>query len=579
MIAGNRNENRFLQVTCMCRDLSGGMDLLMKKKNARFLIPFTVGALFLGVTGVIFTVNAAESQSKEVIADNVSIGGIDVSGMTRQQAEDAIEAEVEAHLEATFFLTTEADKTVQVSGTDLGLCWGNTDVVEDAMTIGHSGNVLKRYKEKKELETNGKQYSIVYDIDEETATAYLTQHASELGEEKQNNGLVRQDGTFVLTEGHSGMDLDVEASVSDIQEYISSEWDGEEATISLTVVVSEPEGTAEELAKIQDVLGSFNTDFSTSSEARIKNIENAVSFINGTVLYPGEEFSVADAIYPLDASNGYELAGAYENGTTVESYGGGVCQVSTTLYNAVLAAELEVTQRSNHSMLVSYVDPSRDAAIAGDYKDFKFKNNQDVPIYIEGYCEGKNLYFNIYGQETRDANRVVTFESEIISEAARTFEFTATANPIGYIATTESAHIAKQAELWKIVTVDGVEESREVINTSKYNGTPQKVDIGIASDSAEATNALTSAIATGDPVTVYNAVAQYTTDAAAAANAQAKASAISAEYLALAQKTAEREAANAAEDAAASGTSTATEDASGNTTSTTEPVTALEAEQ
>ena len=62
MIAGNRNENRFLQVTCMCRDLSGGMDLLMKKKNARFLIPFTVGAFFLGVSGVIFTVNAAESQ-------------------------------------------------------------------------------------------------------------------------------------------------------------------------------------------------------------------------------------------------------------------------------------------------------------------------------------------------------------------------------------------------------------------------------------------------------------------------------------------------------------------------------------
>ena len=75
------------------------------------------------------------------------------------------------------------------------------------------------------------------------------------------------------------------------------------------------------------------------------------------------------AIAPLDAENGYELAGAYENGTTVQSYGGGVCQVSTTLYNAVLYSELDVTQRSNHSMMVHYVDPSRDAAIAGTYKE------------------------------------------------------------------------------------------------------------------------------------------------------------------------------------------------------------------
>ena len=85
----------------------------------------------------------------------------------------------------------------------------------------------------------------------------------------------------------------------------------------------------------------------------------------------------------------------------VQSYGGGVCQVSTTLYNAVLKAELEVTQRSNHSMIVTYVKPSMDAAIAGDYKDLKFVNNLDAPIYIEGYTVGKDIYFNIYGQETR----------------------------------------------------------------------------------------------------------------------------------------------------------------------------------
>ena len=148
--------------------------------------------------------------------------------------------------------------------------------------------------------------------------------------------------------------------------------------------------------------------------------------INGTVLYPGEEFSVGQTIGPLTAAGGYELAGAYENGQTVQSYGGGVCQVSTTLYNAVLKAELEVTQRSNHSMIVTYVKPSMDAAIAGDYKDLKFVNNLDAPIYIEGYTVGKDIYFNIYGQETRPSNRKVTYESEVVSEEDPGTQFVAT---------------------------------------------------------------------------------------------------------------------------------------------------------
>ena len=86
----------------------------------------------------------------------------------------------------------------------------------------------------------------------------------------------------------------------------------------------------------------------------------------------------------------------------METYGGGICQVSTTLYNAILFAELEIVERYPHSMLVNYVDPSRDAAIAGDTKDLKFKNNQETPIYLEGGIDSSNqLRFTVYGKETR----------------------------------------------------------------------------------------------------------------------------------------------------------------------------------
>lgn len=112
---------------------------------------------------------------------------------------------------------------------------------------------------------------------------------------------------------------------------------------------------------------------------------NGCRLIDGTLLYPGDEFSTYETVAPFSEANGYYMAGSYLNGKVVDSIGGGICQVSTTLYNAVLLAELDVTMRYNHSMVVSYVDPSADAAIAeSSGKDFKFVNNTDYPIYIEG---------------------------------------------------------------------------------------------------------------------------------------------------------------------------------------------------
>jgi hypothetical protein len=179
------------------------------------------------------------------------------------------------------------------------------------------------------------------------------------------------------------------------------------------------------------------------------------------------------------------------------------------LYNAVLLSELEVTQRSNHSMIVTYVSPSMDAAIAGDYKDLKFENNTETPIYIEGYISGNDLYFNIFGQETRPANRIISYESEIISEEDPGTQFVATADPVGSLVRTQSKHMGYVARLWKIVTVDGVEESREVWNSSTYQSSPQIVNVGTASEDANITAAINAAIATGDEGTVYTAVLPY----------------------------------------------------------------------
>lgn len=462
-------------------------------------------------------VNArADAKEEDTIAEGVSIGNVSVGGMTAEEAKAAIEAYA-GEVDAAVFTLTANGKSVEVAASELGITFDSADALEEALSVGKTGSLIDRYKDAADLANGGKVFELPLSVDETAAAAVLTEKAEKLNNEAVDNGLVRENGEFVFVEGSSGVEVDVTESVQAIEQYLADGWDGTDAEIALAAEVVEPKGTKEELSKVKDLLGSFTTNYSTSASGRCTNISVAAGKINGTVLYPGDEFSVAATIAPLSAEGGYELAGAYENGQTVQSYGGGVCQVSSTLYNAVILAELEVTQRSNHSMIVSYVKPSMDAAIAGDYKDLKFVNNLDAPIYIEGYTSGKNVYFNIYGEETRPSNRVVSYESEVVSEEDPGVQFVATADPAGYISTVQSKHIGYVAKLWKIVTVDGVEQSREAFNKSTYKSSPKIVNVGTASADPNVTAAINAAIATGDEATVNATVAQYATPVTAPA--------------------------------------------------------------
>ncbi len=479
-----------------------------------------VAAIAVAVAGiaVVTQIVGAEENDNSVIPSKVYVGDIAVGGMTPEEAQAAVRAAVEEQMGAEFTLSA-GENHVTVSARELGVEWANTNVVEEAVNIGKTGNLIQRYKDMKDLEKTDKIYDISYSIDHDKTVEWLNEHVNELNRESENNSLKRENGQFIFVEGHEGIAVDVEVSADNIAAYFEESWNGEDGNISLTANVVEPEGSREQLEKIQDVLGAYSTDFSDSSAGRVANVLNATSLIDGTVLFPGEEFSVYDSIGPLDASNGYELAGAYENGTTVESYGGGVCQVSTTLYNAVIRAELEITERFAHSMLVSYVSPSMDAAIAGTYKNLKFKNTLDTPVYIEGYVEGRILHFNIFGEETRPANRTVDFESETVSEDDPVVKFVATAEPIGAIHQTQSPHIGKSAKLWKIIRIDGVEQSREEFNSSKYNSSPRIYSVGTASANPDAVNAINAAIATQDEATIRAAAAEWN-DAAIAEREQ-----------------------------------------------------------
>ena len=162
-------------------------------------------------------------------------------------------------------------------------------------------------------------------------------------------------------------------------------------------------------------------------------------------------------------------------------------------------------------MIVTYVKPSQDAAISeSGGKDFQIRNNKNYPIYIEGYCDGNNAYFNIYGKEEDDPGHTVDFETEITGVNVQNTTWVGDPNvPLGKMTTTVGGHTGYTARLWKVVYENGTEVSRDVYNNSKYNPSNRTVTVGIASEDPNLSYAMLQAIATQDVNIIANAIATY----------------------------------------------------------------------
>lgn len=487
------------------------------KSKKRRQIAAAVIAVILAISMIVpllvVTVSAAETGSLSGTAGNntvqngISLNGTDLSGKTREEVQAVADEVLTRDKDAVITLHGRTDdENVTVSAGNLGLTWSNADVVDQIMNYGHAANIIARYKQEKDLEQNGAAFTVAVDFNQDQIRTFLENNCTAWDVAATDASMTRSGGGFQYTEGSEGVSVNLDTSAQKIYQYLTSQWDGGDAVIDLDMEVTEPSTTVEELQKLTSVLGTFTTYYSTSNAARSKNISNACGMINGMSLAPGQTFSMLQTITPFTEENGYELAGSYLGDEVVESFGGGICQVSTTLYNAVIRAELKVNERYNHSMIVTYVDPSADAAIAeSSGMDFRFTNNLSSPVYIEGYTYNGSITFTIYGVETRASNRKISFVSETLSETPsegiKVKEDPS--QPVGSVQTTPG-HTGYTARLWKVVTVDGVEQSRDIFNNSTYNMTPTYVKVGTAGN---VTQELKDAMASQDVDAIKKAAA------------------------------------------------------------------------
>jgi vancomycin resistance protein YoaR len=354
------------------------------------------GVLLVGVIAFV-----SLGGGDDEIASGVSIGSVDVGGMTRAEASKTVQDDASATFEELSFGTGKDG--FSVSGEDLGVSVNAAQAVDEAYAVGRRGNVFHHISDAANSRLGGVQVDLVAGYDEEKAKAALAKAADEYNQEPQDASFsVTDEGKVEVKEAENGRVLDQGATLANLESSLRN--------MSGEVPIAQgpppkPEVTTAEVQsyKPEEVIGKYETDFLWDSNPNRKyNMKLAAKAVNNTVLSPGEEFSFLD----LTKSLHYKEAKTYSNGGIGVANGGGLCQVSSTVYMAAQYAGMEILERHPHYATLPYIKPGFDATVwfgenGWGAMDMRFKNTTDGYVVVREWVDDKGfLNAQILGQPT-----------------------------------------------------------------------------------------------------------------------------------------------------------------------------------
>lgn len=419
-------------------------------------------------------------QVKQLLSEagiyrNVTIDGRDMSGKSK---EEALQELREAYpLERDILKFRYEEDTWDIPFSDLEAGYHLEQAVEDAYNTGRSGTEKENFKVGAALLKDKIDIALDFSYNEAKLTEKLQTIAKEFDRDAVDSTVSRKNGGFVVTPDKIGRVMNLEQTTAEAVEVLNTHTSG---TANIIAEETQPKITAEQNGHVKDLIGSFSTAYNNSDPNRNINLRVGCNYINGTMVAPGEVFSTNANLGSQTYAGGYRDAAIYNNGKVETGIAGGVCQVSSTLYNAALMAELEIVERQPHSMKVGYVPLGRDAAIAGNYKDLKFKNNTPYPILIEAYASGGQLVMNIYGEEAHSKGHSVAYETvyeatlpklpEVVTEDPEMKE--------GERLITSRGQTGAKVSVYKVVYENGVKKSSDWFSSSSYRSSADYVTVG-----------------------------------------------------------------------------------------------------
>lgn len=394
---------------------------------------FKLISVLLIVVSLVFTSGYTASTNIK-IPTNVSINGIEVSGMTKAQALVTLKAKFDAKLNSSYLLLKYGTVLWKLNYKTMTVAYDYTMAIDKALAVSRpatpDNNIPLTTSSSITTGSSITTPSAIVPVprvnigltltyNKNNINKFLNDIAKKIYIAPINATMKISTKTFKIIDGKNGYALDINSAIAKITKSILPK---DKTKILLTNKVVQPRYTKNNLMDIKDKLGQFTTNFNASSISRVSNIRVAADNINNLVIMPNEIFSVNKTIGPRLESTGFKLAHVILNNRFVDGIGGGICQVSTTLYNAVLLANLKIVERSHHSIPSTYVKLGRDATISGDYKDLKFQNTTNHPIYITNSVEGSHITFSIYGKNDFP-NRKIEIKTTVLSSKKPTTSY------------------------------------------------------------------------------------------------------------------------------------------------------------
>lgn len=427
-------------------------------------------------------------MDRDVIYPGIFVDGIHVGDMTVEEARQAL-TPVSGEVAGGFSVDVViGNKTWTVDSSNVPAQRDLGNVLEKAYAIGRTNTTAIQttlrtpFRERADaaiaLRESGVNLTTTASYDHEAVRRIVEEIAAYVTRDPIDAQIQSFDyntRSFSFTESQPGVTLDQDL----LYERLTAALDRWESGVTVTVdpVIREPSVSTEQLASSFTMIAAYTTE-TTKDSNRNTNIDLACKAINGTALLPGETFSFNEATGQRTIEKGYRSAGAIAAGQSIEEVGGGICQVSSTIFNAVARANLEVVSRSPHAWPSTYVNIGEDATVNWPNLDFKFKNNTGSPIFLITYYKDRRMSAEIWGVSLGEGV-TIDLESKIVKTMDPPSDIKYVYNgelAYGTSKTTVKARKGYVVETYKVWYKDGQETSRELLHTSTYKTYQQVVE-------------------------------------------------------------------------------------------------------
>lgn len=428
------------------------------------------------IVTVVFLSLGFFNPAAEKVLPGVRVMGIDLGGLNLPKGLAQLE-ELEKKLRAEEVTLSYHEQSWPLLLSETGLDLDEEEIMEEALRSGREGNAIQRLKDRKQLRQSGVAIDPAINFDQDRLKQRTDEFTKGIVVEPLDASFVIEGNDAVsIRPGKDGTAVDMEKLVGDLTEVIV---ESKNPQVELAMINVAPARSAEMLQStgINGLLAGYYTRFDSSKTSRTYNVNVAAGAFDELLVLPGHNVSFNEVVGPRSSEAGYKNAPVIVDNEFVDGLGGGVCQVSTTLYNCVLLAGLEVVERTCHSLPVSYVPIGRDATVVYGAIDFSFCNNTDDYIYVKSFVSGGQLGIKIYGNTAHkkdvQVNTWVTQEIEprVIYEDDPNL-------PKGEEVVKQEGSKGFRVSGERLFLVKGAVETRESLYSSEYSSINKIVAVG-----------------------------------------------------------------------------------------------------